>query len=90
MLDASLLWPRLFEAAMLICFRLSWPFSILKSWRTRNVDGKSPVFLALVFAGYVTGVIAKLLYARVLGKRPEWLTALYAFNGLLVLIDLTL
>ena len=44
------------EAAMLVCFGASWPFSILKAVRTRVVRGKSPVFLSLILAGYVAGV----------------------------------
>lgn len=85
-----MLWPQLFETTMLICFGLSWPFSIWKSWRTRKVDGKSPVFLIFIFIGYVAGVIAKIWRARIFGCTPEWVTALYAFNGFLVFIDLML
>lgn len=44
------------EAAMLVCFGASWPFSILKAARTKVVRGKSPVFLSLILAGYVAGV----------------------------------
>lgn len=88
--DASMLWPQLLETVMLICFGLSWPISIHKSWRTRNVAGKSRVFLSFVFLGYVAGATAKLWRAHILGARPEWVTALYAFNGMLVLVDIIL
>ena len=83
--DTSMLWPQLMETVMLICFGLSWPISIHKTWRTREVAGKSRVFLS--FVGYVAGVMAKLWRAHILGARP-WVTALYAFNGMLVMVDI--
>lgn len=73
-----------FEAAMLICFGLSWPASIAKSKRTRIVTGKSPLFMAVVCLGYVFGIAHKLLYSM------DWVIVLYAINLVLVLIDLTL
>ncbi len=39
------------EAVMMICFGLSWPASILKSWRARTSRGKSLVFLSMVAVG---------------------------------------
>ena len=71
----------IFEAAMLICFGVSWPVSIARSIRTRVVIGKSPVFMLIVAAGYLLGIIHKLLYAR------DILVWLYAFNMSMVLFD---
>ena len=82
--------PQLLETVMLICFGISWPVSIHKTWRTRSVDGKSRLFLTFVFMGYMVGVLAKLLRAHLLGVYPEWVTSLYAFNGSLVLVDIVL
>jgi hypothetical protein len=79
-----------FEAAMLICFGLSWPISILKSWRTKFVRGKSPAFLSLIMVGYLCGVTNKFVRAWHGGTWPELVTALYAFNAILVGIDLML
>ena len=42
---------------MLLCFAAGWPFSIAKTLRTRQVAGKSPVFLAVVEAGYIAGIL---------------------------------
>lgn len=86
----SMVWPQLFETIMLICFGVSWPFSILKMWRTKRVEGKCSIFLSCVFVGYIAGVTAKLWRAKILGCCPEWVTVLYAFNGMLVFIDLML
>ena len=75
---------------MLVCFGVSWPFSIWKSWRTKNVSGKSAVFLWLIFLGYLAGITNKIV--RSLGPEAELesVTALYAVNALLVFIDILL
>ena len=75
---------------MLVCFGLGWPVAIIKTLRTRRTEGKSLGFLVLVLIGYGAGVAAKLLRASIAGKSPELVTALYAFNGLLVAVDAAL
>lgn len=69
---------------MLICFGAAWPFSIFKSWRTGSNEGKSVLFLIVIFTGYVSGVIHKVHY--------NWdpVVFLYMLNGLMVAIDLAL
>lgn len=74
----------IFEALMLVCFGLSWPVSIAKVLRTRQVAGKSRLFLAIIILGYAFGIIHKVLY------RPDWVIALYALNLILVAVDLAL
>ncbi len=81
---------QLFEAVMLICFGLSWPISILKSWRIKFVRGKSPAFMSLIFFGYLSGITYKLLDAWVNQTSPEWTTSLYALNAVFVATDLML
>jgi len=71
----------LFEALMLLCFGASWPFSIYKSWKTRQVGSKSLVFLVLVLVGYAAGMVHKLLYSQ------DIVLVLYALNFLMVLVD---
>lgn len=53
----------IFEFLMLCCFGFSWPFSILKSVRSKSTRGKSLVFMLLVMLGYVFGIVHKLLYS---------------------------
>lgn len=72
------------EAAMLICFGLSWPVSIMKTLKTKVVSGKSPLFISLIAFGYVCGITHKLLYSM------DSLIILYCFNLMLILIDLFL
>ena len=72
------------ETIMLICFGISWPFSIAKSLRTKNVMGKSPLFMSCIALGYVAGIVHKYY------SNWDWAVALYTFNLIMVLIDLTL
>jgi len=74
----------IFEAAMLICFGISWPVSIIKSLRTKIVVGKSPLFMAIVCVGYLSGIIHKAVYS------PDWIVGLYCLNMALVAVDLAL
>ena len=69
---------------MLICFGISWPISIAKSVRTKIVIGKSPIFMAVVSLGYLSGIVHKVLH------NLDWGTVLYLLNMTMVLIDLLL
>jgi hypothetical protein len=73
-----------FEAAMLFCFGVSWPFSVYRSWRTKNVTGKSAVFLWFILMGYVSGILFKI------ASGVDGVFALYAFNFVMVSADITL
>jgi hypothetical protein len=79
-----------FEAAMLVCFGISWPVAILKTWRTRRTEGKSLGFLMLIFVGYLAGVTSKFVRAAGQGSSLEMVTALYALNALFVGADIVL
>ena len=74
----------LFEIIMLLCFGISWPLSIAKAVRTRTVAGKSPLFMGIVMLGYASGITHKIIY------NPDWVTALYAINLVMVAIDMGL
>jgi len=73
------------EFLMLVTFGLSWPFAILRTYRAKRVDGKSPLFAILVIIGYCCGIAAKLI-----GHKPLWLVAVYVVDTLLVSTDLAL
>jgi hypothetical protein len=72
----------IFGIIMLVCFGVSWPISIHKSLKTKTVAGKSPLFMAIVIAGYASGIIHKILYSN------DWVISLYAANLLLVGADM--
>ena len=71
-----------FEILMLVCFGAAWPFSIAKSWRTREHAGKSLVFLCVIFVGYVAGTIHKF------GYNYDHVVFLYMLNGVMVAVDM--
>lgn len=74
----------IFEAVMLICFGVSWPFSVIKSYRSRKTGGKSLTFLILIFTGYVSGLIGKIIF------NPSIVILVYACNTFFVGLDLIL
>ena len=73
-----------FEFLMLFCFGFSWPFSILKSIRSKSTKGKSLMFMLLIFLGYIFGIIHKVLY------NFNWVTWTYVVLLFLVAVDLLL
>lgn len=75
----------LLELAMLVSFGLSWPFAILRTYRAKRVDGKSPQFMFIVIFGYCCGIAAHLVDGTDL-----WLCFVYLADILLVATDLAL
>lgn len=74
----------IFEIIMLACFGMAWPFSIYKSYKSKETKGKSVVFLFIIIIGYIAGIIHKLLYSR------DGVVFLYMLNLLMVSADITL
>ena len=74
----------IFEAIMLVCFGISWPVSIAKSVRTKVVAGKSPLFMAIVLLGYLSGIIHKIFFSF------DWVISLYVVNMILIAVDISL
>lgn len=50
-----------FEILMVICFGASWPFNIVKAYKSRTTKGTSLLFMSLIGFGYVAGLICKVL-----------------------------
>ena len=73
------------EFAMLFAFGFSWPFAIMKTWRSKRVDGKSPAFMVIVLIGYACGIAAHLVEGTKL-----WLCFVYLADMALVSTDLAL
>ena len=44
------------EALMVLCFGLSWPISVRKSFISRTNKGKSLLFEVFIWVGYVFGI----------------------------------
>ncbi len=76
----------IFEIIMIVCFGLSWPMNVIKSYRARTTKGKSLPFLLLIITGYVFGIIGKLV-----GGNFKWYVLFfYVLNLLMVSTDLAL
>ena len=71
----------IFELVMLLCFGAAWPFSIHKSLTSHSVTGKSLAFLVVVWAGYLAGILHKILY------HPDIIIVFYVINMTMVSID---
>lgn len=74
----------IFEFLMLVCFGISWPFSIAKSIKSRSTKGKSIVFLCFVEIGYVFGIVHKII------NNFNWVTYVYMVLFCVVGIDILL
>ncbi len=72
------------EALMLLCFGVSWPFAIARSWRARSAKGKSLVFLILINLAYISGILHKALVSF------DIVIGLYILNFLMVSADIVL
>jgi len=77
--------PQFLEFLMLFAFGFSWPFAIMRTYRAKRVDGKSPAFMIIVIVGYLCGIGAHLAEGTKL-----WLVAVYLVDIALVSTDLTL
>lgn len=74
----------IFEALMLLCFSISWPFAIVRSWRARSARGKSLIFLILGDLAYISGILHKVLVSF------DIVIALYILNFIMVSTDIVL
>ena len=70
---------------MVICFFLSWPISIRKSWVSRTAKGKSVVFEFFLLAGYIFGVASKLVTGNI-----SYVMIFYMINFCAIVIDVIL
>ena len=58
----------LFEALTILCFGLSWPISIRKSWISRTAKGKSLFFEVFLLIGYAFGIARKIIQFTQMGS----------------------
>lgn len=79
----------LLEAGMVICFGISWPLSIMKSFKARTAKGKSLLFLFFIFIGYICGIVWKMI-ALANGGGLSYPTIFYFINLFMVGTDIVL
>ena len=76
---------QLFEVLMLLCFGISWPFNISKSWKSRTAKGKSLQFELCIVVGYLCGIAGKFVSGNV-----TYVVAVYVLDVTMVCIDIVL
>ena len=74
----------IFELGMLLCFGICWPVSIYKTLKTKRTEGKSLLFIVIVWLGYLSGLIHKIFF------NYDLVIILYISNLILVFIDIML
>lgn len=74
----------IFEIGMLVCFGFAWPISIIKSIRTKSIEGKSLLFMFVIMLGYLFGMGHKIT------RNLDIVIFLYALNFLMVFLDVML
>ena len=81
-----------FETVMIICFGLSWPLSVYKSWKSRTAKGKSILFEVFIWIGYVFGISKNFIMFS--NGSNSWVFflgwAFYFFNFIMITIDMVL
>lgn len=84
----------LLEALMILCFGLSWPISIRKSWISQTAKGKSLFFEFFIWIGYVFGIIRKFMLWGAAVNPLGWLFylgwAFYFLNIVEITVDMAL
>lgn len=73
------------ELIMLICFGISWPISVRKSYKSRSTKGKSPLFILAIIVGYIAGIVGKFV-----GGQITYVLVFYCLNLSVVSADLVL
>ena len=66
---------QILEAAMLICFGLSWPMNAYKSYKAATAVSTSWQFITLFTAGYLAGIAAKFFSGDI-----NWVLIVYFLN----------
>ena len=83
----------LLEALMILCFGLSWPISIRKSWISGTAKGKSLFFEFFIWIGYIFGIARKIILwqqAQAAGNTLDWMFYLGWFFYVLNIVEITI
>lgn len=81
----------IFEVIMLLCFAAAWPANILKAYRARTAVGTSLPFMLIIEAGYVCGMMNKVVNNEVfIDGVFNYVLAFYILDFCLVLIGVIL
>jgi lipopolysaccharide export LptBFGC system permease protein LptF len=75
----------IFELLMMLCFGFSWPFSVVKSYRSKTATGKSLLFISLVWIGYICGIVGKIVTGSI-----SYVIIFYVINLIMVTADIVI
>ena len=80
------------ETVMIICFGLSWPLSVYKSWKSQTAKGKSLQFEIFIWIGYIFGITKNFIFYA--NGNASWIFflgwAFYFLNFIEITIDMLL
>ncbi len=76
---------QIFEVLMIVCFGVSWPFNITKSWKAKTAKGKSLSFEVCILVGYCFGIAGKFITGNV-----TYVLIAYLINVVMVTVDILL
>ena len=71
----------IYELLFFVFIACAWPISIRRMLKNRSTKGKSPIFTGVIVAGYIFGIVHKILYDL------DIVIAAYFLNLLLVTAD---
>ena len=82
----------LLEIIMIVCFGMSWPMNVIKSYKARTAKGKSVMFLLFILVGYIAGITSKFVNEAYMADfASKWYVLFFYFlNFIMVFIDLCL
>ena len=82
----------LLEIIMIVCFGMSWPMNVMKSYKARTAKGKSVMFLIFILIGYVAGIASKFVNETYMANfADKWYVLFFYFlNFIMVFTDFCL
>ena len=80
------------EIIMIVSFGASWPFNVIKSYKSRSTKGKSLAFLLIVIFGYIAGIMSKLINPLYMEQFAEkwYVLFFYVLNLFMIVADLVM
>ena len=76
------------EAAMIVCFGISWPINIIKLLRSKTAKGTSIMFYFLIDIGYIAGIASKFIKLFQGTATPGYVWFFYFLNFFMVLFGI--
>ena len=84
------MWSEILEIVMIVSFGASWPFNVMKSWKSRTTKGKSLSFLCIIIFGYLAGILSKFANESYMANfEDKWYVLVFYFlNITMMILDL--